>query len=206
MNLTEPLTALRRLGVILMPEGDSLRYRAPNGIITPQLREALLTYKAEILILMSEQPRTQKPSGFAGSPHIAGTGEPEFCLSDNCPPWPPPDATDLGARWEALDYPEIPLSPGVSISNLRKWLYQDWPGQCLLQQVAAIRRFLWEGLPANEVPSADPLLEGWRRVSIPEWQRILQESIAGGDKRREEYARWMLKEILQDRDDKEDQP
>jgi hypothetical protein len=206
MNLTKLLSTLRRLGVILMPEGDRLRYRAPKGIITQELREALLTHKAEILMLMSEQSRTQEPSGFPGSPHIWGTREPEFCPSDNCPPWPPPDATDLVARWEALDCPQIPLFPGGVVSNLRKWLYQDWPGPCPPQQVAAIRRFLWEGLPANEVPSTDPLLEEWQRVSIPEWQRILQESIAGGDKRREEYARWMLKEVLQDPGDKEEQP
>ena len=44
------------------------------------------------------------------------------------------------------------------------------------------------------------MLWEWRRVSIPEWQRILQESIAVGDQRREAYARWMLREVLLDPD------
>jgi hypothetical protein len=46
-------------------------------------------------------------------------------------------------------------------------------------------------------------LEEWRRISLPEWRHILQESIKGKNKDREEYARWMLKEILEDLDYKE---
>ena len=42
------------------------------------------------------------------------------------------------------------------------------------------------------------MLWEWRRASIPEWRRILRESIEGGDKRRESYARWMLREVLLD--------
>ena len=42
------------------------------------------------------------------------------------------------------------------------------------------------------------MLWEWRRISTPDWQRILQESIDRRDTRREAYARWMLKEILLD--------
>jgi hypothetical protein len=42
------------------------------------------------------------------------------------------------------------------------------------------------------------MLWEWRRVSLPEWRRILRESADHGDRRREEYARWMLREILLD--------
>lgn len=42
------------------------------------------------------------------------------------------------------------------------------------------------------------LLEEWYRISLPEWRRILNKRIEGQDKKREEYARWMLKEILDD--------
>ena len=41
-------------------------------------------------------------------------------------------------------------------------------------------------------------LEEWRRGSIPGWRRILQESIEAHNTRREEYARWMLREVLED--------
>ncbi len=42
------------------------------------------------------------------------------------------------------------------------------------------------------------MLWEWRRVSIPEWRRILQFSVDQGDSSREKYARWMLREILLD--------
>ncbi len=42
------------------------------------------------------------------------------------------------------------------------------------------------------------ILEEWRRVSIPQWRRILRESMEQADSRREDYARWMLREILLD--------
>lgn len=50
-------------------------------------------------------------------------------------------------------------------------------------------------LPDHFVPW---VLEEWRRVSIPQWRNILRESITQGDKRRQEYAHWMLREVLQD--------
>ena len=42
------------------------------------------------------------------------------------------------------------------------------------------------------------MLWEWRRISIPQWRQILSESIGSGDRRREKYARWMLREILLD--------
>lgn len=42
------------------------------------------------------------------------------------------------------------------------------------------------------------LLEEWRRISIPDWRRILKESSETGNISREKYARWMLSEVLID--------
>ena len=42
------------------------------------------------------------------------------------------------------------------------------------------------------------MLREWRRVSIPEWRRVLKESVQAKQSRRENYARWMLREILLD--------
>lgn len=42
------------------------------------------------------------------------------------------------------------------------------------------------------------MLEEWYRLSLPEWRSILQESIDSNNANREEYARWMLREILED--------
>ena len=38
----------------------------------------------------------------------------------------------------------------------------------------------------------------WRGVSIPSWRGILVESQEQGDDRREKYARWMLRDVLED--------
>ena len=48
-------------------------------------------------------------------------------------------------------------------------------------------------------------LEEWRRTSLPSWRRILKESIESSNKHREEYARWMLKEILEDPEYREEE-
>lgn len=52
--------------------------------------------------------------------------------------------------------------------------------------------------PSREEGVEPWMLWEWRRVSIPEWRRILQESIEQGDAKREEYACWMLREVLLD--------
>ena len=41
------------------------------------------------------------------------------------------------------------------------------------------------------------VLQEWRRVSIHDWRRILQECVGTGDGPRADYARWMLKEVLE---------
>ena len=45
-------------------------------------------------------------------------------------------------------------------------------------------------------PHRDWILEVWAREVTPEWERILEESIAIGDHRRADYAYWMLQEVL----------
>jgi hypothetical protein len=44
------------------------------------------------------------------------------------------------------------------------------------------------------------MLWEWRRISISEWRRMLRESINKGDNKREEYVRWVLRDILLDPD------
>ena len=64
---------------------------------------------------------------------------------------------------------------------------------------------------AGREPNTDEEIEPWmlwewRRISIPQWRRILQESLCQGDSWREEYARWMLREILLDPEYQEPEP
>jgi hypothetical protein len=55
------------------------------------------------------------------------------------------------------------------------------------------------GVDLVEVAGFEPwVLREWRRVSIPSWRRILNETILQSDAAREAYARWMLRDILLD--------
>lgn len=58
-------------------------------------------------------------------------------------------------------------------------------------------------IEAGREPKTDEGIEPWmlwewRRVTTPEWRLVLIQSIEDGDTKREEYARWMLREILLD--------
>lgn len=47
------------------------------------------------------------------------------------------------------------------------------------------------------------MLEEWRKTSLPSWRRVLKVSIDAGNSNREAYARYMLREVLDDPEYKE---
>jgi len=49
MTAGETLAELHRRGVALEPNGDRLKYRAPQGALTPELRKAMAEHKAAII-------------------------------------------------------------------------------------------------------------------------------------------------------------
>ena len=61
MTSGETLAELERLGVVLEPNGDKLRYRAPQGALTPELREAITENKAEIISTLRRLGDGQAP-------------------------------------------------------------------------------------------------------------------------------------------------
>ena len=61
MTSGETLAELERLGVVLEPNGDKLRYRAPQGALTPELREAITENKAEIISTLRRLADGQLP-------------------------------------------------------------------------------------------------------------------------------------------------
>jgi len=62
MSAAVLLESLRSRGVILSADGDQIKYRAPRGTMTPDLRQALADRKGELLALLSEQQSGPKPS------------------------------------------------------------------------------------------------------------------------------------------------
>ena len=47
----------------------------------------------------------------------------------------------------------------------------------------------------------DIILTRWIKDSIPSWKKILRESIEKDDTRRKDYAEWMLKDVLNYREE-----
>ena len=58
------------------------------------------------------------------------------------PIWPPTDAAGLISRWNELDRTEIPLSPGVSISDLAVWLHPAIPIEHMAEHLEIVRRLI----------------------------------------------------------------
>ena len=175
MSPAEVLQAVGRCGGYLEVEDGRLHYSGPRSGLTSDLRQAIAGWKDELLSILSGKDKSD----------LEGI---------------PSDGAALLVRWEELGRPMILLSPGLSISNLETWLDPNTRTSRSVEHLATLRRFILEGLTKAEVLQADPFLEEWFRVSIPDWRRILLESIGNGDNGRAEYARWMLRDILQDPD------
>lgn len=72
MTAADLLIELKTRGVELRPEGDNLRYRAPSGALTPELRDAVKTRKAELLAaLRDRQPAPTDYATLTSSPLVA---------------------------------------------------------------------------------------------------------------------------------------
>ena len=73
----EVLVHLKNHGVILEPNGDNLHYRAPKGVLTLELRQALVEHKTEVLALL-QQGRDYAATACICPEPIGGTG-PDRC-------------------------------------------------------------------------------------------------------------------------------
>jgi hypothetical protein len=65
MTPAEVLRELSQRGVILEPHGDKLRYRAPAGTLTPELKLALADQKAAIMQLLATEVPIGSPPAVA---------------------------------------------------------------------------------------------------------------------------------------------
>ncbi|MCW5967585.1 MAG: hypothetical protein KIT57_03665 [Blastocatellales bacterium] len=55
MTLDTLLDELQERGIELTPAGDRLRYRAPQGALTPELKQAIAERKPELLAILGEK-------------------------------------------------------------------------------------------------------------------------------------------------------
>ena len=56
------LFVLRERGVELVPDGPNLRYRAPTGALTPDLKGEILKHKPQLLAYLHGRPEGTDPS------------------------------------------------------------------------------------------------------------------------------------------------
>ena len=56
MTGVDVLAVLKDRGVVLQPQGEVLHYRAPKGVLTAELRQALVDNKPEVLALLKNTP------------------------------------------------------------------------------------------------------------------------------------------------------
>lgn len=68
MNLDELLAELSQRSVKLWADGDQLRIRAPKAILTPELRDSLTEYKAELLSLLRQRNMAASSTSIPLSP------------------------------------------------------------------------------------------------------------------------------------------
>ncbi len=54
MNVEQILSYVRQKGVVLIADGDQIKYKAPFGIMTPELAETRRTHRQEILGILNQ--------------------------------------------------------------------------------------------------------------------------------------------------------
>lgn len=106
MNTETLLTDLTHRGVQVVRDGDRLRYRAPKGVMTPELRDLLTTHKRALLDRLAET-----------SP-----------AADSAPDAPPSDPTDADNRDPQVDVPQQPV---VTISGRTFAYVPNWRDEVL---------------------------------------------------------------------------
>jgi hypothetical protein len=79
MTATDCIERLTAKGVRLWLDGDHLRYSAPRGALTRQLREAVAANRAEILFLLRDEP-----SGIVIPEPLKNFNAIERCYNGNC--------------------------------------------------------------------------------------------------------------------------
>lgn len=62
MNVEHILSYIRQKGVVLIPDGDRIRFKAHSGIMTPDLVETIRAHKREILGALSQSGEKRKAS------------------------------------------------------------------------------------------------------------------------------------------------
>jgi hypothetical protein len=94
----ELLAELRARGVMLTAVGDRLRYRAPKGALTAELRQRLTIHKPELLAALRDVDNFDRaPSARTSAPRPTHPSKPDSCFCGSTTSWQRPP--DQGGEW-----------------------------------------------------------------------------------------------------------
>ena len=65
MNVEQILSYVRQKGVVLIPDGNRIKYKAPSGIMTPELAETIRTHRQAILGILNQDCDSRSNSSYA---------------------------------------------------------------------------------------------------------------------------------------------
>ena len=78
MNVEQILSYVRQKGVVLIPNGDRINYKAPLGIMTPELAETIRNHKKAILGVLTQDRKSES------APSTAQSGDNRNISPGNC--------------------------------------------------------------------------------------------------------------------------
>jgi hypothetical protein len=64
MNAEQILSYVRQKRVVLIADGDRIKYKAPSGIMTPELAETIRTHRREILGILTQDRESESTSSY----------------------------------------------------------------------------------------------------------------------------------------------
>ena len=96
------LAEIQKRGIRIEADGDLIRYEAPKGSLTPELREAMARHKADLISLLARTHGQASPTGHGLCPG------PQKCAACYAipggrymhPPKPTQDWLDWLAKWQ----------------------------------------------------------------------------------------------------------
>ncbi len=65
MNAEQILSYVRQKRVVLIPDGDRIKYKAPPGIMTPELAKTIREHRQEILDILTQARESESIPSYA---------------------------------------------------------------------------------------------------------------------------------------------
>ena len=90
MSAAQILSYVRQKKVVLIPDGDRIKYKAPSGIMTPELAETIRKHSQEILSILNQGCE------YESTPSCAKPRDERNILPGNC------DSCPAAGEWDYI--------------------------------------------------------------------------------------------------------